>query len=815
MSKTLTLVVCSLVLCSAATAGTADGLHNQAKPRVPNEAAAAIVDGYDQVHAVKVGDSAPRTDEPLGDLVVVGTTRYDYQSNGTQNKMLAVSSDGVVHGSFMGGADPGANRRVQAWCVDPDLLLTGPLNVLDQHSGYTTHDVTGPAPGNGLAPNSGVVGNHTSSPAVSWFGVDFGGCTLAFNMIQGECGIDVLWPHITVDTEDRVHSISYGTSDSQWPNSLFYRASSDGMIWDGECQELTDNSEALAAIPVASSTGSRVAAVYHEKTPYEDMPYDMGEGFIGIQIHHDIRMFLAEDYDVAQEIDAGNSINVTHFGPDNDDVPFGAYGQRGYCDVDGIFDYTEDENLHLTYTGGPQWTDTLHIFWAEDDTAQFVYMHWNLGRGQIWHHNYDAGTWSHVWGSNAILGEDDPSWVDAGAWRQRQDRPSFGIDSETGYFYCAWNQYSADDTTSFVDANQSVYPNGEIYVSCSADNGETWGEPVNVTNTPTPGCDSGDCLSESWHTLASVVDGYLHLQWIEDTCPGGLPQDECEETLNNVVYQRISVDEVPPHDGTPWNTEGRVGLAQTSRWYKWYADSWCGDEVPLDSCQWIDPIHLLNESPYDVQLEKISFHYDAMDEIGVGAYTEMGCTVHTGGGYIGVNGWDGVLDQWTATKFNGYLSYYELPLYDCLLGFHFPEDTGRPSLYYRFDFDNAVEEGEEPCTGVLHVDPADIGNYAELELINFLDVEQAPVPASFELAQNFPNPFNPSTEIAYTLERGARVELSVYSILGERVAVLEDGYRGAGRHRTTFDASGLASGVYFYRLEALGRSETRKMILAR
>jgi hypothetical protein len=83
------------------------------------------------------------------------------------------------------------------------------------------------------------------------------------------------------------------------------------------------------------------------------------------------------------------------------------------------------------------------------------------------------------------------------------------------------------------------------------------------------------------------------------------------------------------------------------------------------------------------------------------------------------------------------------------------------------------------------------------------------------LEQNFPNPFNPSTALRYSLLAASHVSLKVYTLLGRLVATLEDGDRSAGRHEVRFDASGLASGVYFYTLQAAGMVQTRRMILVR
>ncbi len=74
------------------------------------------------------------------------------------------------------------------------------------------------------------------------------------------------------------------------------------------------------------------------------------------------------------------------------------------------------------------------------------------------------------------------------------------------------------------------------------------------------------------------------------------------------------------------------------------------------------------------------------------------------------------------------------------------------------------------------------------------------LPTEFSLEQNYPNPFNPVTAIGFSLPQAAYTSLEVFSALGERVALLWDGDLEAGRHEVRWDASGQASGVYFYRL---------------
>lgn len=89
-------------------------------------------------------------------------------------------------------------------------------------------------------------------------------------------------------------------------------------------------------------------------------------------------------------------------------------------------------------------------------------------------------------------------------------------------------------------------------------------------------------------------------------------------------------------------------------------------------------------------------------------------------------------------------------------------------------------------------------------------------PESFELKQNYPNPFNPSTTIEYNVAKSGYVNIKVFDVLGREVALLANEYKAAGNHRVSFDASRLASGVYYYTLKTdNGFSQTKKMILSK
>jgi hypothetical protein len=93
-------------------------------------------------------------------------------------------------------------------------------------------------------------------------------------------------------------------------------------------------------------------------------------------------------------------------------------------------------------------------------------------------------------------------------------------------------------------------------------------------------------------------------------------------------------------------------------------------------------------------------------------------------------------------------------------------------------------------------------------------IKNKSVPHTFFVDQNYPNPFNPSTTIRFGLQKQGTVNLIVYNILGQQVAVLlHNQVMGAGSHEIRFDASNLASGTYIYRLQAGHNVVNKKMIL--
>jgi hypothetical protein len=137
-----------------------------------------------------------------------------------------------------------------------------------------------------------------------------------------------------------------------------------------------------------------------------------------------------------------------------------------------------------------------------------------------------------------------------------------------------------------------------------------------------------------------------------------------------------------------------------------------------------------------------------------------------------------------------------------------PGLTPATRLYALLDPDHTIEEIHE----------SNNKGWTILTLPSVVGIDDRthrPDPVQFELRQNYPNPFNPATVVSYQLPVVSDVKVMVYDLLGREVATLVHGKQPAGLHSTTFDAKGLASGVYFYRITAGNFVSVKKMMLLR
>ena len=144
-----------------------------------------------------------------------------------------------------------------------------------------------------------------------------------------------------------------------------------------------------------------------------------------------------------------------------------------------------------------------------------------------------------------------------------------------------------------------------------------------------------------------------------------------------------------------------------------------------------------------------------------------------------------------------------------------------PDLHIDSSAASPISNGGTPIAGITtdidgqtrHAATPDIGadEFGPITDVNDQTLQQAPT--TYALDQNYPNPFNPSTKIRYQIPVVARVTLKLYDILGREVRTLMSQTLQAGSYATTFDATGLASGIYFYRLQAGEFVDSKRLVL--
>ncbi|MDD5087268.1 MAG: T9SS type A sorting domain-containing protein [bacterium] len=166
------------------------------------------------------------------------------------------------------------------------------------------------------------------------------------------------------------------------------------------------------------------------------------------------------------------------------------------------------------------------------------------------------------------------------------------------------------------------------------------------------------------------------------------------------------------------------------------------------------------------------------------------------------------------------IAHGDTVIWQCTSGFHNVHHLGTPSLFgntaasspwtYMFAFSDIGDS-------VFHYDceihPAMMQGTVTVLPLSAPEPRTPASGTSHSLGQNYPNPFNPTTSLVFDLSEPGHARLAVFNVLGEQVAVLAEGEFTAGRHEFAFDGTGLASGVYIYRLETNGRVAEKKMVM--
>jgi hypothetical protein len=195
-------------------------------------------------------------------------------------------------------------------------------------------------------------------------------------------------------------------------------------------------------------------------------------------------------------------------------------------------------------------------------------------------------------------------FYDPGAWNIYVNRPSAAVDPETGYIYCMYQRYfnfgtettfcTYSDTLPFpylhgdttYDWSAAGWPCGEIWVSKSVDNGYYWSEGINITNTHSLNAAPNDCSSELTPSVAlQIQNDKFHIFYIEDRDAGAVVQTEGTWTLNEAIYHRVDLADIPIEPVLPpFPMHCDSSQMPTEPWQKVVADDggFCPDNFTLE-----------------------------------------------------------------------------------------------------------------------------------------------------------------------------------------------------------------------------------------
>jgi len=576
MKKILFLSVLAVVMVFVTSAFAADFIRHEMEKQV-------LLKGDEPIPNVSYYPSRPGliTQSP-GEII--GWTQYDYQTNSSTGDRAALGIAGAVNFSWMNGLDIAPDgsgiRQTYFNCVDADGDLAYPegSRVCEgNRSGYTTIA--------NLSSDKAVVAYHRTDPIYEVFAaVDAVACWGIFTPVSVPNlvgGIVSIWPYVTVDRNDNIHMVFSNPDDLG--DGFGYTNSTDGGVSWGRPYPV-DNILTISPIMTSSPVSDKVAIVYTR---------DVGQQWRNNVVYYESQDGLTWDF-------GSDPVHVTEYGQGGDSL-------WAYCDVDAVYDYNDD----------------LHIIWnAHWATEPSVYI-------PVWLYHYDTGSETMTLMTESESPDFDT--CDTGGWQMPIAKMSLGVQESNNALFAVYTFFPENDCSA------GGFSNGELYSQFSLDGGGSWSEPLNMTDSHTPGCEAGDCDSDHWSSLAERVEGdIMHIIYINDKDAGGVPQGEGGVTDNPVMYL-----------------------------------------------------------PY---------------------------------------GLTGIDDEVTT-------------------------------------------------------------------------------PRSFALSQNYPNPFNAKTNIEFELLENSRVELSVYNIMGAKVATLVNGEMEAGVHAVNWDADKVASGVYYYSLRANGEESTRKMTL--
>ncbi|MFN3821948.1 MAG: hypothetical protein ACK4OO_06400, partial [bacterium] len=407
----------------------------------------------------------------LGERIAVGTTWYDYQSNGTLTKLIAVDDDGGVHIVWTNGLNndwaQGERHTFYNYVVDGEPQFDDGVAVDNLPRGGFCNIAYSPIWG-------AVPFFHATVDGAIWthFAIDEELGRGEFTLVRPprlEDGNEYIWPRGTVDRQGRVHVIARMRNDPGTPVNLEYvRAvfNEEDEEWQFTQPRNIRPMKGLAYAVVASPVSDKVAIIFPAPAYPEGENARWNGAVNEPAANNNLLVYESpngEDFPWNQPL---NATRVLRPNPNADrNSPFYQGDTlRPYMFVDGCYDY--EDNLHIVFSS--------IVLWEQVDpnaNPGYVAGRYDEKRNFVWHWDRESDEISLV-----ASGRYDTDGT-VGPWRQNISFPSIGVD-EDNRLYCVFTMYP---TRGDRAANGNV--SGEIYATVSVDGGKTWSVTVNLTDT--------------------------------------------------------------------------------------------------------------------------------------------------------------------------------------------------------------------------------------------------------------------------------------------------------------------------------------------
>jgi hypothetical protein len=474
----------------------------------------------------------------------IGDTWYDFQKNGSMGRMISVTSGGYRHVSWMytNAVYPGTQRYVYGVCEPTG----GPWNGVSTVDGGATN--AGYSNQTHLSDGTSLVIYHRTAGSPTW--------NSAIAIDAAVCG-------------------GFFNRHYDLPDSIVGALSANPMMWPkGEVQHDTANGgrDYLHVVGTEGNTaGGAVCVIAYERCYFSvDRDTLICQSYWGGS---------TKTYKMFHDVYAGTLPHISPFDSSCSITPVVAVSKvskrvaiafmrpadpAGTCDHGGDVNYIESMNLGNDWINGTNWPaqdynitnygggsgdkafsdlsacydfqDSLHIIWVATDHDATQPGTYTPSDARLYH-------WSKKAGISIVAQQSQPYATNiAGAHNSWISKPSISSSdslyhpgTDSVYLWVTWTQF---DT---LDIGADGYGNGDIFGSASNTGGATWAGKYNLTNTKTPGCASGTCVSESWSSAAqNMYNGHLHLEYICDKDPGGAINAQGAWLDNPVYYLELS-----------------------------------------------------------------------------------------------------------------------------------------------------------------------------------------------------------------------------------------------------------------------------------